>query len=162
MEILRKNSIALFLWIISCFSFAQKKEIITYTRGFSTIVFYDDNTFLYREGPRRSMKTIGDLDSDTINHGIYIKETKCYILLYSYEKSLTEDTVLCKKMASIISKRKIALDDIVFYEWKYYHKKTKQQDSRTKSLSRKYNRHLLKYGVPPKPPRWQRAPQITP
>ena len=125
MEIIKKNSITLFFGIISCFSFAQKKEVVIYTRGFSTIVFYNDSTFIYREGSRSSMKIIDYLDSDTINHGTYIKEKKCYTL-YSHEKSSTKDSILCEKIVPVISKRKIMLNNAVFLEWKYYHKKEKR------------------------------------
>ena len=40
------SCVTLFLVIINCFSFAQKKDV--YIGGACTMTFYDDNTFLYK------------------------------------------------------------------------------------------------------------------
>ncbi|NLJ82884.1 MAG: hypothetical protein GX330_07145 [Bacteroidales bacterium] len=152
MERLKKYCVLLFLGIINNLSFAQEKEIVvSYITGLTTIIFYNDSTFWYKRGPH-ALVSYDYKINDTLNYGTYIKEKKHYILTSTLVKDSVEEV-------SIISKKKIVLNDILFLEWKYYHKKTKQQDSprQRRKINKKYNRHMLKYGTPPKPPRWQRA-----
>jgi len=175
MDILKRNGFLLLLVIISCFSFAQKKKIISYTRGGAiTIIFYDDSTFLHRVTNFCGFgATEGYSIRDTINYGTYIKEKGRYILtsaleichsdsviqkavikrkksekdsitiavVYPYPNDEWKDTILCKGTVTILNKKKIILDDIVFQECEYYHKKEAKRNAK-KPSPRSYYRRL--------------------
>jgi len=126
MGILKRNGFLLLLGIISNLSFAQKEEF--YTRGFHTIIFHNDSTFLYKITPICGMLKI---DNDTINYGTYIKEKKYYRLT----DALVEDSV---KIVPIINKKKIMLNDDIFLEWESFYKKE------NRNLQKNTYRHILK------------------
>ena len=156
----------MFLVIICCFSFAQKKILVAYTTGHKTILFYDDNTFLHKKGPLRSLPAIGYLDPDTISYGNYIKEREYYIVQSAKEvlnpdsfKNIVENDNLMsyyllyeryyRDIAYIINKKKIVFNNTIYWEWDYLRKKEKRdfrryvwQRKRHRSFTRRYNKSL--------------------
>lgn len=144
---MKRRCIVLFLVAINCFSFAQKKKIISlYRASFQAIIFYNDSTFLYRVN---SHCGVIQPDNDTINYGTYIKEKKYYIIT----SALVKDSI---EIVPIINKNKIILNGQLFLEWKYSRKKEKQTSEKI-TRWRDY-RHMMKHGTSFHP-RWQRLPK---
>lgn len=153
MGILKKGCFLLLLGIVNNISFAQ--EVVSYTNGLTTIIFYDDGTFWHKKS--RSIGSLDYLDNDTISFGTYIKEKKDYLLTvlkicYPYysvmlendsiENKFEKDSFILEK-ASIINKRKIMLGNVVFYEWAYFYKKEKRNSE--KKTPKSYYRRLERY-----------------